>query len=154
MENKESNDLYESILNIPTAEVEGLIEACFKETEKASRETYDHIKADKTAALFLTAQYKLSLLIEDIEFDAKNSKNEITRLEGEKYFECKLKNADKKTTESMITSYVAKSQDIIDAKKRCAKSESLLKKYNFILNTLKDGHVYFRNLNKNKTWQE
>lgn len=147
-------NVYDNAFNSSTSEVEKLISECFAETEKASRENYDHYKADKTAAMFLTAQYKLSLLIEDIEFDAKNSKNEITRLEGEKYFEFKSENADKKTTESMINSYIAKSQDIIDAKKNCAKSESLLKKYNFILNTLKDGHVYFRNLNKNKSWQE
>lgn len=135
-------------------DVEALIEQCFQETEKASRDTYDNLKADKTAALFLTAQFKLSILIEDIEFEAKNAKNEIARLEGEKYFDCKNENADKKTTESMITSYIAKSAEIIDAKKACAKSESTLKKYNYILNSLKDGHVYFRNLSKNKSWQE
>jgi hypothetical protein len=145
---------YEDILNSNASEVEELISQCFSETEKASRENYDFMKADKTAALFLTAQYKLSLLIEDIEFDAKNSKNEVSRLEGEKYFEFKTENADKKTTDSMINAYIAKSQDIIDAKKSYAKNESILKKYNFILNTLKDGHVYFRNLNKNKSWQE
>ena len=107
---------YEDILNSNASEVEELISQCFSETEKASRENYDFMKADKTAALFLTAQYKLSLLIEDIEFDAKNSKNEVSRLEGEKYFEFKTENADKKTTDSMINAYIAKSQDIIDAK--------------------------------------
>jgi hypothetical protein len=135
-------------------DVEELIEKCFSETEAASLNKYDSEKADRTAALFLTAQMKLSFLIEDSEMSAKNSKNEIARLEGEKYFEYKVDNADKKITENMIVNYVAKNPDIVTAKTECAKHEARLKKWNYLLNTLKDGHVYFRNLSKNKSWQE
>lgn len=139
---------------IDLSDIEAIVESCLKETESASRKRYDVEQADKTAAYFLMAQLKLSLVIEEVEMKAKNSKNEITRLEGQKYFEYKENNLEKKTTENMIVNYVAKDPDIINAKADCVKFEASIKKYNYILNILKDGHVYFRNLTKNKTWAD
>jgi hypothetical protein len=139
---------------IDHSDTEAVIEQCFNEISAASRETYDSAKADRTAALFLTAQMKLSFLIEEVELSSKQAKNEIVRVEGEKYFECKEAGQDKKITENMITNYVAKHPDIVNAKTECAKQEAALKKWGFILNSLKDGHIYFRNLAKGKIWQE
>lgn len=135
-------------------DIEKVIEACLHETEAASIKKYDSEKADRTAALFLSAQFKLSMLVEDAEMKAKVSKNEIVRLEGDKYFEYKTTNMDKKVTENMIVNFVAKDAEIVAAKIECAKYESALKKWNYILNILRDGHVYFRNLTKNKVWAE
>ena len=139
---------------IDFSDVEDLIDRCFSEMHEASRDRYDAEKADKTAALFLMAQMKLSFLIEEVELKAKNAKNEITRIEGEKYFEYKTINADKKVTENMITNFVAKEPDIVNARRECATFEATLKKWNYVLASLKDGHVFFRNLSKNKTWPE
>jgi len=139
---------------IEYSDIEGIIEKCFNEIQEASRAKYDADMADKTAALFLVAQMKLSLLIEEVELKAKNAKNEITRIEGEKYFEYKTSQADKKITENMAASYVAKEPDIVQARLECATQESNLKKWTYLLNTLKDSHIYFRNLSKNKTWNE
>jgi hypothetical protein len=139
---------------IDYSDAENVIERCFTQLQTASREKYDTEEADKTAALFLVAQMKLSFIIEDIELKAKNAKNEIERIEGEKYFEFKTTNSDKKTTENMLVNYVSKSPDIVNAKKECATQEANLKKYLYILNALKDGHIYFRNLSKSKTWAE
>ena len=86
--------------------------------------------------------------------NSKSSKNEVSRLEGEKYFEYKNSNIDKKITENMITNYVAKDPDICKAKQEYVKFEANLKKWTFLLNSLKDGHIFFRNLAKNKTWSE
>lgn len=139
---------------IDYSDVEEIIEKCFVEISAASRAKYDTDDADRTAALFLSAQMKLSFLIEEAEFKAKNSKNEIIRIEGEKYFEYKTNNADKKITENMLVNYVSKDADIIQAKRECATHEANLKKWNYLLSSLKDGHVFFRNLSKNKTWSE
>lgn len=139
---------------IDYSDVEIIIENCFNEMQEASRSKYDVEKADKTAALFLVAQMKLSFFIEDVEMKAKSAKNEITRIEGEKYFEYKTANADKKITENMLASYVAKESDIVNARKEFALQEANLKKWNYLLAVLKDGHIYFRNLTKNKTWSE
>jgi hypothetical protein len=139
---------------IDTSDIEEIIEKCFDEMQEASRSKYESDTADRTAALFLTAQMKLSLIIEDVEMKAKGAKNEITRLEGEKYFDYKTSNADKKITENMLASYVAKEPDIVRVRSEQVAFESSLKKWNYILNVLKDGHVYFRNLSKNKSWNE
>lgn len=138
---------------IDHSDTEAVVEQCFNEISAASREAYNAEKADRTAALFLTAQMKLSFLIEDVELAAKQAKNEIVRIEGEKYFECKEKNIDKKITEATLTNYVAKHSDIVNAKIECAKQEAALKKWSYILSSLKDGHIYFRNLTREKSWQ-
>lgn len=139
---------------IDYSDVETLIESCFNEMQSASRTSYDTDQADRTAALFLTAQMKLSFLIEDVEMKARNAKNEIERVEGEKYFEYKMANTDKKITENMITSYIAKEPGVVQVKSDCASHEASLKKWNYILNVLNNGHVFFRNIAKNKTWAE
>ena len=130
------------------------MEDCFNEISASSREKYDADKADRTAALFLAAQMKLSFLIEDVELRAKHAKNEITRIEGEKYFNFKTTSTEKKITENMMVNFIAKEPDIVASKLECAKQEAALKKWVYILNTLKDSHIYFRNLSKNKTWNE
>lgn len=139
---------------IDLSDVESLVENCFNELQEASRDKYDTDKADRTAALFLMAQMKLSFLIEDTEMKAKNAKNEIIRIEGEKYFEYKMANADKKVTENMITNFVAKEPDIVLARRECAAQEATLKKWNYVMTVISNGHIYYRNLSKNKTWAE
>jgi hypothetical protein len=139
---------------IDYSDFEKLVEECFNELSSSSRNKYDMDKADRTAALFLVAQMKLSFLIEEVELRARNAKNEITRIEGEKYFEYKISNAEKKITENMVASYVSKEPDIVSARRECAIHEASLKKWNYVMNVLKDGHVYMRNLSKNKTWNE
>lgn len=139
---------------IDISDMETLIEDCFNEISLASREKYDSDKADRTAALFLMAQMKLSFVIEEVEMKAKNAKNEISRIEGEKYFEHLTTTSGKKPTEAAITSGVNKEPEVVKAKADNAEFESNLRKWNYLLNSLKDGHIYFRNLSKNKTWAE
>lgn len=139
---------------IDYSDLETLIDKCFDEMSAAAMDKYDTDKADRTAALFLTAQMKVSFFIEEVEMKARHAKNEITRLEGEKYFEFKSKETEKKTTENMTASFVSRSPDIVAAKNEHAQSESTLKKWNYVLGTLKDSHIFFRNLAKNKTWAE
>jgi len=139
---------------IDYSDAEQTVEKCFEEMKAASRSKYDSEQADKTASLFLVAQMQISFLIEEVELKAKNAKNEVSRIEGEKYFEYKKLNADKKITENMIVNFVAKEPDIVAAKIECAQQEATLKKWIYVLNTLKESHIYFRNLSKSKTWAE
>jgi len=139
---------------IDYSDVEDVIERCFEELQTATLSKYDTEKADRTAALFLAAQIKLSFFIEDIEFKAKNAKNDISRIEGEKYFEYKSTNSDKKITENMLASYISKESDIVEARKECAIQEATLKKYMYVMSVLKESHIYFRNLSKAKVWSE
>lgn len=139
---------------IDHSDIEKIVDECFSEISSASREKYDTDKADRSAALFLVAEMKLSFLIEEVELRARQAKNEISRIEGEKYFDYKVSGGDKKITENMLTNYLAKEPDIVSAKAECAKQEAALKKWNYLLASLKDGHIYLRNLSKNKTWSE
>lgn len=137
---------------IDYSDLEAVVEKCLTEMQTASREKYDSDRADKTAALCLVAQMKLSSIIEDVEMKARNSKNEITRMEGEKYFEFKTGSFEKKLTENALTSAVAKDDKVVKCKMDSSKYEAELKKYVFILNTLKEAHIFFRNIGKNKEW--
>jgi hypothetical protein len=139
---------------IDYSDVEKLLDECFTEIEASARAKYDSDKADRTAALFLSAQMKVSFLIESVELKARQAKNEITRIEGQKYFEHKTSASDKKLTENMLSSLVAKEPEVVSAKNECATQEASLKKWNYVMNTLRDAHVYFRNVSKNKTWSE
>jgi hypothetical protein len=138
---------------IDYSDIEQVVEACYEEMKAASRDRYDAKEADKTASLCLTAQLKLSMLIEDTELLAKHSKNEVARIEAEKYFEYKTSGGEKKT-EAMINAYVAKSPEVVSAKRECAEKEAAIKKWNYVLGVLNNSHVFFRNLGKNKTWAE
>lgn len=139
---------------IDYSDIENLVEQCFEQMQSASREKYDTDKADRTAALFLMTQLKLSLLVEEVEIKSRGAKNEISRIEGEKYFEYKTSNSDKKMTENMMASYISKDNDIVASKAEYTKHEANLKKWNYVLDVLKDGHIYFRNIGKNKSWSE
>ena len=135
-------------------EFETLIGNCFSELEKASKEKYDAEKAERTAALFLTAQMQLAFFIEDIELNSRHLKNEIERIEAEKYFDAKTSIADgKKATEGYLTQSIAKDKDVSAAKKAAAAAEADLNKSKYLMSSLKDAHIYFRNLSKNKDWE-
>lgn len=137
-----------------TQELEDIITKCLAEMETAALDRYETDKADRTAALFLVAQMKISLVIEDIELKAKQSKNEVERLEGQKYLEIKNQVSEKKITENAIQAHIVVSDDIYKAKQAAAEYEANLKKLTFLFNTLKDGHIYFRNTHKTKQWAE
>jgi hypothetical protein len=137
-------------------EFEELIDKCFFELTLASKEKYDADKAERTAAMFLAAQMQLAFFITDIELRARHSKNDITRVEAQAYFEIK-DNAitGKKITEATLTNSVAKNNEVIETKKANCEAEADLKKFNYLMSTLKEGHIFFRNVGKAKgPWNE
>src|SRR5271154_3535592 len=89
-------------------ELEALISLCFSELSTASKEKYDAEKAEKTAAMFLAAQVQLAFFISDVDLRARHSKNDISRVEAQKYFELKDDFGGKKPTEAALTNGVAK----------------------------------------------
>lgn len=131
-------------------EIEELIEKCFIELNSAHKEKYEAEKAERTAAMFLAAQMKLSIIMADIELQARHSKNEIERVEADVYFKTKEDNIVKKLSEASLTQYMSRDPSVIAAKTNSAKSEANLKKYTFIMASLKEGHLFFRGLSKAK----
>lgn len=127
--------------------VEDLVERCIDASIAAHEGKFEAERAQNTAAMFLTAELKLTLFIGDIELRAKDAKNEIERVEAEKYFELKT-NSVGKITEGALAQSVAREKDVIVSKKACAAAEAEAKKWNNLLGVLKDGHIFFRNIGK------
>jgi len=147
---QKGNEVPEELLT--NAELtENLISKVMLETAKAHKEKYDAEKAEKTAAMCLDARMHLSKFIEDVELRAKQSKTEIERVEAERYFIYKDNKGDKKATEQALKQYVAQDEFVIEANKQCAKAESELKKWSYLMDCLKDSFYYFKSIaTKNK----
>lgn len=128
-------------------EVEQLVTKCLQASQDAHEGKFDNDRAQNIAAIFLTAEIRLTFFIGDIELRAKHCKNEIERVEAEKYQQIKV-SATGKTTEVALEKSIARDVDVIRAKQECAEAESEAKKWNYLLGVLKDGHIYFRNLGK------
>lgn len=134
-------------------EVSELIEKCLGELSAAQNGDIDQLKAEKVAALFLIAQIRMSDLLADFELRANHSKNMIEAVEAEVYSEIKNSAASgSKITESALSHLIAKDERVKEAKKETAKHWSALKKYNYLSNTIRDGHHYFKGLAKAQTW--
>lgn len=129
---------------------ETLVGQCYAELNSAYKEKYDADKAERTAAMFLAALMQLAYFIEDIEAKARHSKVEIERIEGEKYFEFKEEAGVKKLTEATLTQSIAKDPSVLEVKNANCQAEAELKKYNYLMASLKEGHILFRSIGKQK----
>jgi hypothetical protein len=136
-------------MRVDKDELEILITFCIDELSVAQKETYPPEKAERTAANFLASQMKLAYFISDIELLAKRSKSEIDRVEAEAYFAAKVA-SDKKITEATLQQIVAKDAAVVEAKNKNCMAEADQKKYNYLMQTLNSGHLYFRSICKNK----
>jgi hypothetical protein len=134
--------------------VQELVTKCLRETKLAHTEKYDPEKAELTAAMFLEARMQLSTFIEDVELRAKQAKTDVGRVEGEKYFFYKNQASEKKTTDAALAHLIAKDEDVIESKSVVASAESEYKKWVYLMETLKDGHHFFKMVGKGKSaWE-
>lgn len=131
-------------------ELEKLLEKCLAELNLAYQGDCEPERAEKNAALFLEIQLRLSSYLSEAELKAKMAKNEVERLSSQKYFEYKsgaLGN-EKKLTEAALDHAISKDDEIFKMKEEMVKKEAEYKKWNFILNVLSNGHIFYRNLGK------
>ena len=131
-------------------ELEKLLEKCLAELNLAYQGDCEPERAEKNAALFLEIQLRLSSYLSEAELKAKMAKNEVERLSSQKYFEYKsgaLGNG-KKLTEAALDHAISKDDEIFKMKEEMVKKEAEYKKWNFILNVLSNGHIFYRNLGK------
>lgn len=130
--------------------LEKMIETCLQELSLAYQGKCNIDKAEKNAALFLEVQLMLADYVANAELKARMAKNEVERLSAEKYFMFKISlGSDKKVTEAMLENAIAKDSDVLKVKEEVAKNEADFKKWGYVMNTLKDGHIYYRTLSKN-----
>ncbi len=131
-------------------ELEKLIEKCLAELGVAYQGDCNPERAEKNAALFLEVQLKLSSYLADAELKAKIAKSEVERLSAQKYFEYKNPTIgfDKKLTEAALEHSIAKDEEILKSKEDMIKKEAEYKKWNYVINVLQNGHVYYRGIGK------
>jgi hypothetical protein len=131
-------------------ELEQLLEKCLVELNVAYQGECEPERAEKNAALFLQIQLRLSSYLANAELKAKMAKNEVERLSSQKYFEYKTGalGAEKKLTEAALEHAISKDEEIFKMKEEMIKNEAEYKKWNFILNVLSNGHIFYRNLGK------
>ncbi len=128
-------------------EVEALIEKCLYHLGEAHEGKFDADLAQNVAAMFLSAQMKLSYFIKDIELRARQSKSEIQRVEAVKHQTIKAATTAK-LTDAAVSAAIARDDEVVTAKYDWAEAEADQKKWNYLLSTLKEGHIFFRNLGK------
>lgn len=130
--------------------MEKLLDKCLSELTLAYNGDCTAERAEKNAALFLEMQLRLSEYLANAELKAKMSKNEVERLSSHKYFEYKNGSlgSEKKLTEASLEHSITKDEEIFKLKEELIRHEAEYKKWNFIINVLSNGHIYFRNLGK------
>lgn len=109
---------------------------------------YDEKRAVKTAALALKAQMDLADFLSDVEGTAKGFKNEVKAVEAEAYFDHRS-SAEKKMSEAALQQLVAKDKRTAEAEAKAVEAEKTAKKWGIIFSTMKEAHIFFRNLGKN-----
>lgn len=130
-----------------------LVEKCLNELSSAKEGKFESDRAERAAALFLETQMHALDLLQDLELKARMSKHEIEKTEAEKYFSIKTANiSGAKLTEVALGHAIVKDESVIESKVKSASLEVEVKKWQFMLNTLKEGHVFFRGLGK-KAWE-
>lgn len=137
--------------------VEEMISECVKELSSVheGKGQYDEHRAVGTAALCLKAQFELAEYIYSADLNARQAKREVERVSAEKYHEFKEgSSSGKKLTEVALENLVLKDADVVAAKTACNELEANSKKLNYLMTTLRDAHVYWRNLAKSKAWEE
>ena len=127
-----------------------MIETCLTELQAVKHGKYESERAEKTAALFLEVQLRVADFLSDAEFKAKMSKAEVERVEADKYFN--YKTSAGKVTEAHLVNSVSKDDDVLKAKAASYREEADFKKWLYVMNTLKDSHIYFRGMSK-KQWE-
>jgi hypothetical protein len=109
---------------------------------------YDEKRAIKTAALALKAQIDLAEFLSDVEGTAKGMKNEVKAVEAEVYFDHRS-SAEKKMSEAALQQLIAKDKRTVVAEAKAVEAEKVAKKWGIVFGTMKEAHIFFRNLGKN-----
>jgi hypothetical protein len=125
-----------------------LLEECLNELNMAYKGKCDADRAERNAALFLEMQIKLADVVSQAELNAKSQKNELERVSSSKYFEYKSGGGDKKITEASLEHSVNKDEEVCRIKSEMIKFEADYKKWQYVINILSNGHIYYRNLSK------
>lgn len=109
---------------------------------------FDYAKAERMAALALTAQMELAKFSADAEWRAKHAKLEIKHVSAEANYKYRTTTTEKKLSEAALEQLVNRDPNVIKAELNMAEIERDSKQWQNYYGTLKDAHIFFRNLGK------
>jgi hypothetical protein len=151
MENDAWNDETSSA-NEESTETESLVKEMVSEISHelvlVHSGRYDEKRAIKAAALALKIQLDLADFLSDVEASAKGLKIEVKGVESEIYYENKSSSSEKKISEAALQQSISKDKRYCDAELKSIKAEKTAKKWALIFGTMKEAHIFFRNLGK------
>jgi hypothetical protein len=132
--------------------VEELVDFVLNQVTLVQSQDFDQIKADVVAAAALECQLKLADVLSSAEFEMKQRENDLEFSEGEKATNIRTsyREKDLKLTEAQVKEHITSDTQIKESKKSLAEAQRDYKKWQYIYNTLKDAHIFFRNLNKSQ----
>lgn len=130
--------------------IESLVEFVLQQVQAVQSGTFDTVKSDVVAAASLEAQILLSDILSSAEFEVKQRENDLDFLEAELATNIRAENKEpsKKITEGQVKELISSKPEVKEAKSNSAAAHKEFKKWQYIFNTLKDAHIFFRNLNK------
>jgi hypothetical protein len=127
--------------------LEKLIDFILLKTQEVKEEKFIEEKSDLVAAASLEAQLLLASHLAICEAQAKQAKTDYEFLRSQSAITIK-NGSTGKITDAMLEHHLNVDEEVKKAKLLVAESEGTSKKWNYIFNTLKDAHIFFRNLNK------
>lgn len=133
-----------------SAKVQRLVDVITYQIQQVRTGNFDLSKAPQVAALCLEGQMELSEFYAEAESLARDAKNVVDYIEGETELEHKnnvIKDGSK-ISEQALKRISACDSKVKDAKKQMITLEKEHKKWRYIFETLKEAHIFFRNLSK------
>jgi hypothetical protein len=132
--------------------IESLVDFVLTQVESVKNGDFDPIKGDVVAAASLEAQLRLSDILSSAEFEVKQTENTLDFVEAElaTNIRAEYRDPNKKITESQVKELINSRVEIKEAKTNAANAHREFKKWQYIFNTLKDAHIFFRNINKSQ----
>lgn len=132
--------------------IEKLVDFVLNQVQSVKSGEFDTIKSDVVAAASLEAQLRLADILSSAEFEVKQSENNLDFIEAElaTNIRAEYREPSKKITEAQVKELINTKSEIKEAKANAAEAHREFKKWQYIFNTLKDAHIFFRNINKSQ----
>ena len=130
--------------------VQRLVDVVQHQLTKVRSGTFNPAKGEQVAALALEGQLELAPFYADAEFSAKNAKHLVEFAEAEKEINIADEANDKKVkiTQAAISRMASISDEVKGAKKHMVGLEKEHKKWRYVYDTLRESHIFFRNIGK------
>lgn len=130
------------------SDLQSLVDLVTKSLAEVREKEFNESRSETIAAACQEIEMKLADVLAEAEGDSKNAKNVIELVTAQVASEIRKTNVGTKITEGAIAEKVLQDTRVIEAKNSYIDKEKYFKKWQYIFNTMKDNHIFFRNLDK------